>query len=170
MVSVPQHPDQPPTVAGDPERVYRGLWARDGGLVTIEDADGTITGVLAHVVRHSRSGLAWGYSGSGPADLARSLIIDALEHEARCSTCAGTGIWDAALGLSVDADELTEEAHEEFVGTCPDCDDGWSPLVGRIYQRLKIAVISTLPPEGDWCMSRAEVVAFVSGERARIGL
>lgn len=31
---------------------------------------------LAHVVHHSPDGLEYGYGGSGPADLARSILID----------------------------------------------------------------------------------------------
>jgi hypothetical protein len=33
---------------------------------------------LRHLVRHSPDGFNWGYGGSGPADLARSIIADAL--------------------------------------------------------------------------------------------
>lgn len=36
---------------------------------------------LAHRVRHSPGGFAWGYEGSGPADLARSILWDALDRE-----------------------------------------------------------------------------------------
>ena len=32
---------------------------------------------LRHIVRHSPTGMEWGYSGSGPADLALSLLTDA---------------------------------------------------------------------------------------------
>jgi hypothetical protein len=34
---------------------------------------------LAHRVRHSPCGFEWGYRGSGPADLARCILIDHLE-------------------------------------------------------------------------------------------
>ncbi|MGH9373357.1 MAG: DUF6166 domain-containing protein, partial [Vicinamibacterales bacterium] len=33
---------------------------------------------LAHFVRHSPAGMDWGYAGSGPADLARSLLAHFL--------------------------------------------------------------------------------------------
>lgn len=45
---------------------------------------------LNHVVRHSPTGIEWGYAGSGPADLARSVLlalsvneetVDALYHD-----------------------------------------------------------------------------------------
>ena len=64
-------------------KVYRG--GNEGGhaasphLVTIED--GGELHMLAHRVRHSPTGLSWGYAGSGPADLARSLLWDVLGYE-----------------------------------------------------------------------------------------
>jgi hypothetical protein len=38
---------------------------------------------LPHEVRHSPTGFEWGYLGSGPADLARCLLLDALPFEER---------------------------------------------------------------------------------------
>lgn len=35
---------------------------------------------LPHKVRHSPTGFAWGYGGSGPADLARSILADHLGY------------------------------------------------------------------------------------------
>lgn len=63
-------------------KVYRG--GNEGGnaasphLVTIEEA-GDIR-MLAHHVRHSPTGLSWGYAGSGPAELARCLLWDVLGY------------------------------------------------------------------------------------------
>jgi hypothetical protein len=34
---------------------------------------------LRHVVRHSPDGFEWGYAGSGPADLALSILSDYLD-------------------------------------------------------------------------------------------
>lgn len=34
-----------------------------------------------HIVKHSPTGLAWGYAGSGPADLALSLLTDVIGRE-----------------------------------------------------------------------------------------
>ena len=45
---------------------------------------------LPHIKRHSPGGFEWGYAGSGPADLARSLLIDALGPAAACPLCDGT--------------------------------------------------------------------------------
>ena len=42
----------------------------------------TVNGApLRHVCRHSPDGFEWGYGGSGPADLARSILIDCLGEE-----------------------------------------------------------------------------------------
>lgn len=51
-------------------------------VVEIIDDDGTITRTypLCHFNRHSPSGFEWGYSGSGPADLARAIMIDYLAY------------------------------------------------------------------------------------------
>lgn len=36
---------------------------------------------LKHVVRHSPTGFEWGYGGSGPADLALSILTNAFGRE-----------------------------------------------------------------------------------------
>lgn len=64
-------------------KLYRG--GNEGGhagsphLVTIEEV-GQVH-MLAHRVHHSPTGFSWGYAGSGPADLARSLLWDLLGAE-----------------------------------------------------------------------------------------
>ena len=50
-------------------------------LVTVaryDDESGAFIGIdhLPHIVKHSPTGLAWGYGGSGPADLALSILAD----------------------------------------------------------------------------------------------
>jgi len=55
------------------ERVYRGRWLPDG------QTEVTVNGLpLRQVPWHGRSGFAWGYGGSGPADLALSILADFL--------------------------------------------------------------------------------------------
>ncbi len=72
--------------------VYHGSGGGAGGRpILIETPDGRQIGAVRHVVRHSPTGLSWGYGGSGPADTARSLLIAALGPDAICRTCAGTG-------------------------------------------------------------------------------
>jgi hypothetical protein len=61
---------------------YRGVRDDSGQThVMVEFSDGSLATPLPHIVRHSPTGLEWGYGGSGPADLARSLIMDALGHD-----------------------------------------------------------------------------------------
>jgi hypothetical protein len=43
-------------------------------VVLFRDIDGTARATVEHVVRHSPTGIEWGYAGSGPADLARSVL------------------------------------------------------------------------------------------------
>lgn len=54
--------------------IYRGYGGQNGTRVTVE-RDG-IEVDLRHYVRHSPSGFSWGYEGSGPAELARCILID----------------------------------------------------------------------------------------------
>lgn len=48
--------------------------------VTVEYAPGDVR-LLDHKCRHSPTGFSWGYGGSGPADLARSIMWDYLDEE-----------------------------------------------------------------------------------------
>ena len=69
---------------------YRGtLNARGiGGQVIMVDEDGvgtrtkcTYSKRLPHIVRHSPDGFNWGYSGSGPADTALSILTDCVGRD-----------------------------------------------------------------------------------------
>ena len=71
-------------------KTYRGhaVNGKDEGgpqIVTVtEHSTGKIGGwthPLEHRVRHSPTGFQWGYGGSGPADLALSILWDHLDHE-----------------------------------------------------------------------------------------
>lgn len=61
---------------------YRGYVSSGGDAssprtVTVAE-DGGDERLLAHRVRHSPAGFSWGYGGSGPADLARSILSEHL--------------------------------------------------------------------------------------------
>jgi hypothetical protein len=60
-------PDTPYVIVGVPERTGRG-----GFRVDVHSGAGIAP--LPHVERHSPDGFAWGYGGSGPADLALSIL------------------------------------------------------------------------------------------------
>ncbi len=138
-------------MTSDPAAWYHGRWSSFGGLVTVEDNLGLTIGVLAHVVRHSPGGFVWGDGGGAAADLARSLLIDALGDLARCSSCEGTG----HVGL-----------HPNYgPRRCLLCDDGYAPDVGDLYQRYKWAVIASFPYGRSWRISRAAIVQWVRDQR-----
>jgi hypothetical protein len=146
--------------------IYHGYRPQDGAgaaLIAIETPDGAQVGVVRHVVKHSPSGLSWGYSGSGPADCARSILIAAIgEDQALCLACGGTRrvVYDPTTddfrpyvpGADADAD---------YASTCGDCDDGYRQLP---YQQFKFDVVAGWGDE--WRMPLAEVVAWLSEHTA----
>lgn len=98
-------------------------------LVMIEDDDDNTIGPLPHIVKHSPDGFSWGYGGSGPADLARSLLIHALDvprhRDALGGDCEG----------------------------CWWCDGGYA-IEPAMYQAFKAQVIAQLPGDEDWELDR----------------
>ena len=62
-------------------KVYRGR-RLEPGKGTISDVEVTVNGKpLRHRVYHSPTGFNFGYGGSGPADLARSILWDLIGME-----------------------------------------------------------------------------------------
>jgi hypothetical protein len=58
-----------------PFKVYAGVRGTDGHLrFTVNGSP------LHHIVYHSPTGMEWGYPGSGPTDLALSIIADFLDE------------------------------------------------------------------------------------------
>jgi hypothetical protein len=58
---------------------YAGVWTDDGGGEVNVVVAGETTR-LHHYVNHSPTGFSWGYSGSGPTDLATSMLADRLGY------------------------------------------------------------------------------------------
>ena len=58
----------------DKRKIYSG---EPNGVVKVILPSGHLRS-LRHVVLHSPTGFSWGYSGSGPADLALSILCDVL--------------------------------------------------------------------------------------------
>ncbi len=58
-------------------KTYKGLNTGPGpqGVIVIA---GEEKYSLRHVLRHSPDGFQWGYGGSGPAELARCILLDLL--------------------------------------------------------------------------------------------
>ena len=77
------------------ETIYHGLWRENGCCeIAIEDEDGHRVGAVRHVPKGSPTGMNWGYAGSGPADTARSLLIEVLGRtpSARCALLRPGGL------------------------------------------------------------------------------
>lgn len=62
-------------------RVIRGSREHRVPLVTVYDDERNETYRLPHVLKHSPDGFEWGYSGSGPSDLAISILSDVFDKD-----------------------------------------------------------------------------------------
>ena len=63
-------------------KYYKGSRLGGSPFVFICFDDDTFeTTSLRHICRHSPDGFEWGYGGSGPADLALSILCDAVGKE-----------------------------------------------------------------------------------------
>ena len=67
-----------------------------GSAVRVFVVDEHGTRPLTHHVRHSPSGLAWGYGGSGAAELARCVLLDYYD----ISDDAAADEWESPLPVS----------------------------------------------------------------------
>ncbi|BBX30499.1 hypothetical protein B7435_30045 [Mycolicibacterium peregrinum] len=139
--------------------VYRGYGLESAAgprLVTIEDDSGCIA-PLPHHPLHGEDGFSWGYGGSGPADLARSLIIHALGNSALCTTCRGTAV---ILHAKVIADQPEPTP-------CTRCHHGYTVSMD-LYQQFKADVIAHLPLTG-WTLSHDAVMRWLSQQAGPLG-
>jgi len=64
-------------------RIFRGRYDPAGArrIVTLDDRALELPALLAGEVRHSPTGFNWGYHGSGPAELARAMLVTACPGE-----------------------------------------------------------------------------------------
>jgi hypothetical protein len=149
---------------------YRGDATSTAGphAVIIETGSHEPLGLLVHMPKHSPTGMSWGYAGSGPADLARSLLIAVLGDDAKCRTCGGTHkiVWDSEEAAEPRAYDPARDQHEDgyprsgWTEHCYDCDDGYRRLP---YQEFKREVVARW---GDsFRISRAEILAWLNGKQ-----
>jgi hypothetical protein len=110
---------------------YRGTRRAGDAVVTVSDGD--VVAPLIHIVKHSPDGFEWGYGSSGPAELARCLLIHVLGAK-QCAECGGRG--------------------------CFNCDDGVAGVPPVLYQDFKWDVIAKFPKEG-WALNREEIVNWL---------
>lgn len=92
---------------------------------------------LKHVIRHSPTGFEWGYGGSGPADLALSILTDYL-HRAPSVV-------------------VRDEAEHELILAR----QGRQKLAELLHQGFKAEVIATLPHEG-WRLTGQQVAEWLA--------
>lgn len=126
------------TVRYEGERIFAGpqVWA--------VDASGDRSPLEHRVRYHSPSGFDWGYGGSGPAELALNLLVDALGALLpMCPRCKGRGRYRGqrcyeCQGLQI-ADAL------------------W-----RVHHDFKWAFIAGLP-DRRWSIDRVDVVQWWIG-------
>jgi hypothetical protein len=111
---------------------------------------------LAHVVKHSPTGFSWGYAGSGPADLARSILLDVIGPQGACAACDGDG--------RVRAGGLAEDGSTQY---CMECwGEGWL-LAPACYQAFKFEVIAPLAMNEGWVLGEQTIVDWLAGRMER---
>ncbi|OHU47339.1 hypothetical protein BKG82_27190 [Mycobacteroides chelonae] len=145
--------------------IYRGYGNQksSGGRLVVVDVNGDLS-PLPHQSKHSPTGMSWGYSGSGPADLARSLLIHALGDRARCATCAGSGevVYDTVARLDIPVASRSPDAdpgrYSEVLG-CNECEEGCA-VSRACYQRFKHDVIAGLSESG-WSLTQNQILQWV---------
>lgn len=103
---------------------YRGHRTPDGCLVEVLDEHNVgvraVGQPLRHWVRHSPTGFEWGYGGSGPADLARSI----LAHH---------------LGDVLPSPRVYQRFKEKVIATLPRlCEPHWELSTGHVAAQLAI--------------------------------
>lgn len=103
-------------------------WGRPPHDVFTYAPEGPHKRPLRHVVKHSPTGFSWGYAGSGPAELARCILLDHLGDEAVCDECV------------------------DFHG----CDGGFL-LSPSCYQAFKDEVIARLPQTRPWALDGSDI-------------
>lgn len=144
MPPLPPDPERPATSRPRPpaptgpgpadDVVFRGYCTDAGALVVLEAPGGDQLGLLPHYVKHSLDGFAWGYLGSGPAELARCLLIAVLGSAAACEVCTGS---------------RTEVE-------CPGCEDGIT-VSPRQYQAFKQDVVARWPQHAGWQLAAGQL-------------
>ncbi|EUA09619.1 hypothetical protein I553_3703 [Mycobacterium xenopi 4042] len=148
---------------------YRGYgpYCPAGGRLVVIEIDGEVIGPLPHAVKHSPTGMTWGYCGSGPADLARSLLIHALGDDARCTVCEGTG--EVVYDITTDREIPSRHADLEHLN--PGESDGQAAIQSPWSANTASEALPSCPPrisdsnstssanlpEAGWTLTRAEI-------------
>jgi hypothetical protein len=112
------------------QRKYQGVREVDGCQITVIDTPGGPGRELRHIIRHSPTGLEWGYGGSGPADTALSILTDYLGREPHPTMYQrykflAVGAWprDAFTTTGADIDLALERIRRDTGRACMFCAD-----------------------------------------------
>ena len=93
--------------------------------------------VLRHIPWHSPTGMEWGYSGSGPSDLALAILNDYF------------------------ADQGEKELYKA------DISNGSAASALLLHQSFKVAFVSKWPRKMAWAITTEEIAAWVKFYRKR---
>lgn len=162
---------------------YRGHATDTSSAHVVERlVDGTFVGLLQHHPKHSPTGFSWGYAGSGPADLARSMLIDHLGEAAWCRNCRGQGklpAVDVYVGDEL-IDTMTELEAESMASQSPDlvwrptdrtiqCLDCYGEKTSfgpKLYQQFKFDIVARLPQTGSWTITSDDIASWLQQQLA----
>lgn len=119
------------------------------------------------LVNHSPTGFEWGYAGSGPAQLALALCVDALDgNKPRTGPCFSQRDECFLGGVCVCGLSGEHNRHE-----CKRCGDVWERTelarARAVYQEFKFRHIAG-QTENEWTMTAEEVrrgIAEIEQER-----
>ena len=120
-------------------KVYVGkrFTQHDAAIYVVELLTGKIS-TLRHHVKHSPTGMEWGYAGSGPSDTARSILIDVFGEYSKCEMCNGRSrTWTDCLAPGCGGTHIT-------------------PRIESKYQAFKFDVISRLDKD-EWLLEESTV-------------
>lgn len=143
-----------------PDVTFRGYRTPDGiepAIITVTSADGTEIGTVVHARKHSPTGMAWGYEGSGAADCARSLLLAAVADCLTCPECAGTRA--VFYGGGYDAESIrpsTPQDDKDNLMACHACEDGTAIGPG-VYQKFKRDIVAAWQDD-TWTINRKTIM------------
>jgi Family of unknown function (DUF6166) len=119
-------------------RGYAQGQAGGAGLVTIDDAPLGLPMLAKGEARHSPGGFQWGYGGSGPAELARAILIALYPHDpvVRAIACYQTFKWNVIARLPKEGFELTSDAVDEWYQGWRASDQGRCEILAAGAQQM----------------------------------
>lgn len=141
-------PPSPASVDVEPPLVISGrIVPEQGSIVTV--VEGADARPLLQLTYHSPTGFAWGYAGSGPADLALSILHLVLVKAFHLHGRRPVGEHASPAMALVDRYALTDHA----AGLA-------QALAFHLHQDYKFAVVTALPDE-PWSITERNVLGFL---------